>query len=57
MALVSDYQEVRFDQYCAKCVHASKDENEDPCWDCLENPVNVYSRQPVYFKEKETKKK
>lgn len=57
MAVVSDYKEVRFDQYCAKCVHASKDENEDPCWDCLENPVNVYSRKPVYFKEKETKKK
>ena len=57
MAVVSEYKEVQFNEDCAKCVHANKGEDEDPCWDCLENPVNAYSKKPVYFKEKETKKK
>lgn len=57
MAVVSEYKEVRFDEYCRKCVHYEKSESEDPCWDCLENAVNAYSRKPVYFKEKEQKGK
>lgn len=43
---------VNFDDYCKKCENLNKKETEDPCYDCLENPVNVYSHQPVYFKQK-----
>lgn len=48
---VGEYREVRFDEYCKKCTHSEKREDEDPCWECLENPVNEHSRKPVYFKE------
>jgi len=43
--------EVRFDIYCQDCMYKDKPENEDPCWDCLVETVNMNSRKPVYFKE------
>lgn len=50
--MIGDNHIVRFDQFCHKCKH--KDESEsDPnsaCWDCLEQPVNQDSRQPINFK-------
>lgn len=47
------YKEVYFNQYCKTCVHEKKDENEDPCYDCLNEPVNVYSHKPVMYEEKD----
>lgn len=47
------YKEVYYDQYCKTCKHFNKKEVEDPCDDCLNEPVNVYSHKPVYWKEKE----
>lgn len=43
---------VTFDKWCEKCKHYDKKESEDPCWDCLCNPVNVYSHKPVKWEEK-----
>lgn len=48
---------VLYDQYCKKCAHWTKREYEDPCYDCLNTPVNEDSHKPVNFKEPETKKK
>lgn len=48
---------VRFDLYCKTCKYALKSESEDPCWDCLDNPVNTYSRKPVYWEKGEEPKK
>jgi hypothetical protein len=45
-------KEVRFDIYCEKCKHKDLPENEDPCWDCLTEPVNESSKKPVYFVER-----
>lgn len=50
------YKEVYFGEYCKSCKF-EKDKEEDvnsPCWDCLHEPVNVYSHKPVNWKEKET---
>lgn len=44
-------KEVRFDIYCKKCKYKDLKEEEDPCWDCLVETVNVDSKKPVYFKE------
>lgn len=44
---------VRFDLYCDKCEHYDKEDHEDPCHDCLQEPVNEYSSKPVYYKPKE----
>ena len=38
-----------FEQYCKKCKHKDISETEDPCNDCLDEPVNENSRKPVNF--------
>lgn len=47
------YKEVYFGEYCKNCKYWEKKENETPCDECLENPVNLYSHKPVNYKEKE----
>ena len=44
---------VSFGEYCKQCKHFEKSESEDPCWNCLDNPVNDESKCPVYFEERE----
>ena len=46
------YKEVYFDQYCKKCMHEKVKEKEDPCEECLSEPVNLYSHKPDKFEEK-----
>ncbi len=43
------YQEVYFDQYCEKCKHKDTKEAKDPCHECLSNPVNLFTHEPVRF--------
>ena len=50
---VGKEREVRFDIYCKNCLYRDKNEEDDPCDECLENPVNAYSHKPVYYKEEE----
>lgn len=50
------YKEVEFDSYCPKCKHFKKLEEEDPCFDCMNEPLNLYSHRPVKY-EKESKRK
>lgn len=45
---------VEFDEWCKKCKHYDKGENEDPCWDCLCDPVKVASHKPTRFEEGES---
>lgn len=49
------YKEVYFCEYCPKCVHYKKKEDEEPCCDCLDRPNIEWSHKPVYFEEKESK--
>lgn len=42
--------EVNFQEWCPKCEHFKRAEHEDPCHDCLNEPVNDDSRKPVMFK-------
>ena len=53
MSYQNPFKEVDYFQYCHRCVHEEKTENEDPCWDCLTSPVNAHSRKPINFIEKE----
>ena len=57
MAQVNEMKEVRFDTWCRRCVHWDKAESQDPCYDCLDNPVNAYSKKPVYFEDNGKEKK
>lgn len=56
MANEIDYLLVDFKKYCKTCEHKDKKENEDPCAECLENPMNLYSQKPVKWEEKKNKK-
>lgn len=46
-------KEVYFHEYCKQCKHWEKKETESPCFECLDEPVNVYSHKPLKFEEKE----
>lgn len=48
-------KEVRFDIYCEKCEYYPLSESDSPCWECLDEPLNIDSHKPLHFKEK-TKK-
>lgn len=45
-----NYKEVYFDKYCETCKYKDADEKDDPCRDCLGEPVNSYSHKPVKYK-------
>lgn len=49
------YKEVQFDKYCRTCEYGKIKEYEDPCNDCLNEPVNAYSHKPMNWKEKKKK--
>ena len=53
MSLIDGLKEVYFNQYCKTCQHKDVDESEDPCDECLNEPVNSYSHKPVNYEEKE----
>ena len=42
---------VEFNSWCERCKHYDKDEADDPCFDCLCDPVNVASHKPTKFEE------
>ncbi len=46
------YKEVYFGEYCKNCEYRNRLEIQEPCDDCLNEPVNVYSHKPVFYKEK-----
>ena len=50
------YKEVYFGEYCKSCKHLDKREDEDPCHECLNEPVNLYSHKPVKYEQTEGKK-
>lgn len=46
------YKEVRFDLYCESCKYKELKDTEDPCHDCLDEPINLHSHKPVKYEEK-----
>jgi len=48
---------VEFDEYCKICKFKRTKYDQEPCNECLSNPVNLHSRKPVNFEKMEIKKK
>lgn len=44
---------VEYERFCTKCKHEAVDANEEPCEECLSNPVNLHSHKPVKFEERD----
>ncbi len=42
---------VEFDKFCSKCKYYKLDEAEEPCRECLTNPINFNSIKPTRFKQ------
>jgi len=38
---------------CKECKYETVKEEDDPCFDCLSEPTNLYSHPPVHFEPKE----
>ena len=45
-------KEVYFEQYCRTCENKETKSEDDPCYSCLANPVNLYSHKPMFYKSK-----
>jgi hypothetical protein len=43
---------VHFDEYCKTCVNKDCAEKDEPCYSCLEEPVNQNSHKPVKYEKK-----
>ena len=48
----TDNRMVRYDLWCDKCKHKTINENDEPCEECLSNPINTHTEKPVKFEEK-----
>lgn len=46
------YKEVYFHMYCVNCKHREVKNTDEPCNECLSNPINLYSHKPVCFEKK-----
>lgn len=46
------FKEVRFDLYCSQCKEEKTKETDDPCNECLAEPINQHSNKPIHFKKK-----
>lgn len=46
------YKIVAFDLFCRTCKHEKLKENEKPCCECLEHPVNLYTHKPTEWEAK-----
>lgn len=53
MSWTDGIKEVYFEQYCKTCKHKNVDENESPCYECLQEPARTYSHKPDRYEEKE----
>lgn len=42
---------VEFENWCHKCKHYKKPENDEPCETCLTYPVNEHSHKPTEWEE------
>lgn len=48
----NNYKEVYFGQYCRTCQYQDTEDSEDPCYECLNEPVNLDSHKPIKWEEK-----
>lgn len=44
------YTEYNFIDFCKTCIYSDLLECEEPCCECLENPIDLYSCTPMEYK-------
>lgn len=50
-----EWREVKFCDFCHTCKHEKVDDTkwEEPCNECLENPVQMHTNRPLKWEAKE----
>lgn len=43
---------VDFEHYCSSCKSSDIQQDDEPCNECLSQPVNTNSRKPVCYEKK-----
>ena len=56
IAMIGDYKEVYFHEYCKTCKHRDIEDWKDQCNPCLANPCNIDSHKPTYYEKDENVK-
>lgn len=46
-------KEVYFHEYCMTCRYGMLKDQEEPCFECLDNPLNYQSHKPVNYEDKD----
>lgn len=52
MVVDSDLREVNYEKYCEICKHLDCPESADPCFECLDHPLNYCTDRPVNWEAK-----
>jgi len=52
----NEYKIVEFEKYCDTCKHKDVASKDEPCYECLDNPVNLNSHKPVKWEESDKNK-
>lgn len=45
------YKEVYFHEYCKTCKYRKAANTDEPCNECLDEPINLNSHKPVKYEE------
>ena len=51
------HKEVYFHEYCKSCKYANLKDTEDPCNECLGEPMNLHSHKPIKYEKNECHRK
>lgn len=56
MVVDSGLREVNYEKYCGICKNWDCPECMDPCFECLDHPLNYYTDRPVNYEGRSDKK-
>lgn len=49
------YKEVHYHAYCNRCKYRELKDDEEPCNECLSEPINLHSHKPIKWEESKNK--
>lgn len=52
MSTDNEYREVNYEKYCGICKYSDCPESADPCFECLDHPLNYCTDRPVNWEAK-----
>lgn len=50
---MNSMREVNFERFCPECKHFNKSENEEPCDECTNACIRMFSQRPLRFEKED----